>query len=71
MNGRPMRGASVGEDPARPILQFNDKDPKLGHDEVIDFRRTAQSRNDNPSTMVIVRTAELKRSVAKERPKSI
>jgi hypothetical protein len=71
VNGCPVRVGGVPEDPARPILQFNDKDPKLGHDEVIDFRRTAQSRNDNPSTMVIVRTAELKRFVAKERPKSI
>jgi hypothetical protein len=66
VNGCPMRVGGVPEDPARPILQFNDKDPKLRHDEVVDLRRTAQRRNDDPSKMVIVRTAKLKRSVAKE-----
>ena len=71
VNRCPVRVGGVPEDPARPILQFNDKDPKLGHDEVVDLRRTAQGRNDDPSTMVIVRTAKLKRSVSKERPESI
>ncbi len=71
VNGCPVRVGGVPEDPARPILQFNDKDPKLRHDEVVDLRRTAQSRNDDFSKMVIVRTAKLKRSVAKERPESI
>jgi hypothetical protein len=71
VNGCPMRVGGVPEDPARPILQFNDKNPKLGNDEVVDLGRAAQSRNDDPSKMVIVRTAKLKWSVAKERPESI
>ena len=66
-----MRVGGVPEDPARPILQFNDEDPKLGYDEVVDLRRTAEGRNDDLSKMVIVRAAELERSVAKERPESI
>ncbi len=71
VNGCPIRVGGVPEDPARPILQLNDKDPKLGHDEVVDLRGAAQSRNDDPSKMVVVRTAKLKGSVAKERPESI
>ena len=71
VKGCPIRVGGVPEDPARPVLQFNDKDPKLGHDEVVDLRRAAQSGNDDPSKMMIVRTEKLKRSVAKERPESI
>lgn len=71
VNGRPVRVGGVPEDPARPILQFNDKYPKLGHDEVVDLRRAVQGRNDDLSKMMIVRTAKLKRSVTKERRESI
>jgi hypothetical protein len=71
MNGRPMRGASVGEDPARPILQFNDEDAKLGYNELINLRCSAGARNDNPSKMVIIRTAGLNRAVAVRPPESI
>ena len=58
VNCRPVRVGGVPEDPARPILQFNDEDPKLRHDEVVDLRRTTQGRNDDLSEMVIVRAAE-------------
>jgi hypothetical protein len=58
VNGRPVRVGGVPEDPARPILQFNDEDPELGHDEVVDLRRTPGGRNDDLSKMVIVRAAE-------------
>jgi hypothetical protein len=70
VNCGPVRVGIVREEPARPILYFNDEDPKLRHDEVVDFRRTARSRNDDLSKMVIVRTAELKRPVAEKRPES-
>ena len=71
VNGCPVRVGSVPKNPARPIFELNNKDPKLGHDEVVDLRRTARSRNDDLSEMVIVRTAKLKWSVAKERPETI
>jgi hypothetical protein len=51
---RPIRGVGVGEDPARPILQFNDEDAKLGYNELVNLRCAARAWNDNPPKMVIV-----------------
>ena len=58
IRGSPVGVGCVTEDPARVILEFNYKDPKLGHDEVVDLGRTARRRNDDLVKMVIVRAAK-------------
>ena len=70
VNSCPIRRPAIREDPSRAILQLNDEDPKLGDHQVVDLRRATQAGNNDPSKVVVVRTAQLKRSVTKERPES-